>query len=166
MQGVLDAAAAVRLDHAGEEERGPPPVGSCATAEGLEDVVHFTGWRSDLAAVYADLDVAVCCSRNEGTPVSLIEAGAAGRAVIGTRVGGMPDIITPGVNGLLVPSGDAAALAAAIADLLADTGRREAMGAQGRRMALDRYGADRMVKELKDLYRTLLEDKHLRTETA
>jgi glycosyltransferase involved in cell wall biosynthesis len=105
--------------------------------------------------------VVVCCSRNEGTPVSLIEAGAAGRAVIGTRVGGMPDIITPGVNGLLVPSGDAGALAASIEELLGDPARREAMGAAGQRMALDRYGADRMVNELKDLYRTLLADEHL-----
>jgi len=130
-------------------------------SRGLATRVHFTGWRSDLRAVYADLDVVVCCSKNEGTPVSLIEAGAAGRAVIGTRVGGMPDIITAGVNGLLVPSGDAGALAASIEELLGDPARREAMGAAGQRMALDRYGADRMVNELKDLYRTLLADEHL-----
>ncbi len=54
---------------------------------GLAERVHLTGWRRDLAAVYGDLDMVVCCSLNEGTPVSLIEAAAAGRPVIGTQVG-------------------------------------------------------------------------------
>ena len=133
---------------------------------GLERSVHFSGWRSDLAAVYADLDVAVCCSRNEGTPVSLIEASAAGRPVVGTQVGGIPDIITPGVTGLLVPSGDAASLASAIEELVANPGKRAAMGLAGQRAVLERHGADRMVNELKDLYRNLLERYSLKSEPA
>jgi len=124
---------------------------------GLEERVHFTGWRSDLAEVYSDLDIVVCCSRNEGTPVSLIEACAAARCVIGTQVGGIADIIAPGVNGLLVPSGDSTALAAAIQDLISDPARRKAMGKTGQRMALERHGSDRMVTELKEVYRGLLE---------
>jgi glycosyltransferase involved in cell wall biosynthesis len=123
----------------------------------LSERVHFTGWRSDLGAVYADLDLVVCCSRNEGTPVSLIEACAAGRAVIGTRVGGIPDIIASGVNGLLVPSGDSAALAGAIVELVDDPDRRRLMGVAGQRTVRERYSAERMVKELKDLYRKLLD---------
>ncbi len=130
-------------------------------AKGLEDRVHFSGWRADLAAVYSDLDVVVCCSRNEGTPVSLIEACAAGRPVIGTDVGGIPDIITPGVNGLLVGSGDPAALASAIQDLVADPDKCASMGMAGQRIVLERHGADRMVNELKDLYRNLLEAQSL-----
>ena len=118
--------------------------------------MHFTGWRRDLGEVYCDLDIVVCCSRNEGTPVSLIEACAAERPVIGTRVGGVPDIITAGVNGLLVPNGDVTALAAAMRDLINDPARRASMGAAGRRMVLERHGAGRMVKELEDLYRSLL----------
>ena len=124
----------------------------------LADRVHFTGWRSDLAEVYSDLDIVVCCSRNEGTPVSLIEACAAGRCVIGTRVGGIADIISPGVNGLLVPSGDSGALATAIEDLIADPARRKKMGTTGRQMVLERHGSDRMVRELKEVYRGLLEE--------
>lgn len=123
----------------------------------LSERVHFTGWRSDLGAVYSDLDLVVCCSRNEGTPVSLIEACAAGRPVIGTRVGGIPDIIASGVNGLLVPSGDAAALADAIVELVDDPDRRRRMGVAGQRTVRERYSADRMVRELKDLYRNLLD---------
>jgi glycosyltransferase involved in cell wall biosynthesis len=131
-------------------------------ASGLSDRVHFAGWRGDLADVYRDLDVVVCCSRNEGTPVSVIEACAAGRPVVGTPVGGMTDIISEGVNGLLVPSGDAEALADAIAALIADPARRQSMGVAGRRMVLERYGADRMVRELMQIYRTLLESKTLK----
>ena len=125
-------------------------------SRGLSDRVFFTGWRSDLGAVYSDLDLVVCCSRNEGTPVSLIEACAAGRAVVGTQVGGIPDIIASGVNGLLVPPGDAAALAGAIVELVSDPDRRRVMGTAGQRMVLDRYSADRMVEELKNLYSNLL----------
>lgn len=135
-------------------------------ARGLTGRVLFTGWRSDLGAVYADLDVVVCCSRNEGTPVSLIEACAAGRAVIGTRVGGIPDIIAAGVNGLLVPSGDAAALAGAIVQLVDDPERRGLMGIAGQRSVGERYGADRMVKELKDLYRNLVDQSASRRRAS
>jgi glycosyltransferase involved in cell wall biosynthesis len=133
---------------------------------GLAQNVHFTGWRADLAAVYSDLDLVVCCSRNEGTPVSLIEACAAGRAVIGTRVGGIPDIIAAGDNGLLVPSGDAVALAEAVQELIADPGRRRSMGLAGRDMVIEKHSADRMVRELKDVYVRLLDRASLKVETA
>ena len=133
---------------------------------GLAGRIHFTGWRSDLGTVYSDLDLVVCCSRNEGTPVSLIEACAAGRAVVGTRVGGIPDIIASGVNGLLVPSGDAAALAAAIVELVDDPDGRRQMGIAGQRTVRERYSADRMVKELKDLYRNLLDRTTLKRGPA
>jgi glycosyltransferase involved in cell wall biosynthesis len=133
---------------------------------GLSDRVLFASWRGDLAEVYRDIDVVVCCSRNEGTPVSVIEACAAGRPVVGTPVGGMTDIISPGVNGLLVPSGDADALASAIAELIADPARRHSMGVAGRRMVLERYGADRMVSELKHIYTALLEHAPLKVEAV
>jgi len=136
------------------------------SARGLDGRVHFTGWRKDLGDVYSDLDIVICCSRNEGTPVSLIEACAAERPVIGTQVGGVPDIITAGVNGLLVPSGDVAALAAAMQELISDPARRRSMGVAGRRLVLERYGADRMVKELEDLYRNLLAAPELNPRPA
>jgi len=125
-------------------------------ARGLGSSVLFTGWRHDLPNVYGDADVVVCCSLNEGTPVSIIEAGAAGRPAIGTVVGGMPDIISDGVNGLLVPSQDPPALAAAIQRILSDPELAAAMGVAGRRMSLERHGAQRMVQELTELYTRLL----------
>jgi glycosyltransferase involved in cell wall biosynthesis len=131
------------------------------TARGLGSSVVFTGWRHDLPNVYGDADVVVCCSLNEGTPVSIIEAGAAGRPAIGTAVGGMPDIISDGVNGLLVPSQDPPALAAAIRRILSDPELAGAMGAAGRRMSLERHGAQRMVQELTELYTRLLTKRGL-----
>lgn len=135
-------------------------------SRGLARRVHFTGWRGDLAAVYSDLDIVVCCSRNEGTPVSLIEACAAGRAVVGTQVGGIPDIIAAGVNGLMVPSGDPGALAAAVSELIADPARRQSMGLAGRQMVMERHSSDRMVSELKVIYGKLLERAKLKAEPA
>jgi glycosyltransferase involved in cell wall biosynthesis len=123
---------------------------------GVEASVSLTGWRQDLADVYADLDVVVCCSRNEGTPVCLIEAGAASRPVVGTLVGGMPDIITAGVNGLLVPFGDAPSLADAVVRILETPGLAQEMGAAGQRAAFERHGAERMVADLRSLYERLL----------
>lgn len=123
---------------------------------GLGSSVQFTGWRQDLPNVYGDADVVVCCSLNEGTPVSIIEAGAAGRPAIGTAVGGMPDIISDGVNGFLVPSQDPASLAAAIQRVLSEPELADAMGMAGRRMSLERHGAQRMVQELTELYTRLL----------
>jgi glycosyltransferase involved in cell wall biosynthesis len=121
--------------------------------------VHFTGWRSDLVEVYSDLDVAVCCSLNEGTPVCMIEASAAGTPVVGTAVGGMPSVICDGVTGLLVPSGDVAALAAAILSVLNDPPLAAAMAEAGRGFAMERYGSERMLQEVRRLYRELAELK-------
>jgi hypothetical protein len=111
-----------------------------------------------------DLDVVVCCSSNEGTPVRLIEACAAGRAVVGTQVGGIPDIIASGVNCLLVPSADAGALAAAAAELISDPPRRRAMGLAGQQIVMEQHSSNRIVSELKDIYGRLLELASLKTQ--
>lgn len=123
---------------------------------GLEGRVSFTGWRSDLAEVYAALDVVVCCSLNEGTPVSVIEASAAGKPVVGTQVGGMPSVVQDGVTGLLVPSGEAEALAAAMTRLLADAPLARRMGAAGSALSRERHSSARMVGQVRALYLRLL----------
>ena len=78
------------------------------------------GLRRDVPDVLAALDVAVCPSDSEGSPLSVMEYMDAGLPVVGTRVGGVPDLIDEGVEGLLVPRRDPAALAAALARLLRD----------------------------------------------
>jgi glycosyltransferase involved in cell wall biosynthesis len=109
-----------------------------------------------MAAVYGDLDVVVNCSLNEGTPVALIEALAAGRPVVATAVGGTPDLLARGAHGLLVPPRDPAALAGAILDALRSPEAARGRAACGRAYVLRQHSADRLVRDVDNLYRQLL----------
>jgi len=119
---------------------------------GISESVFFLGWRRDVAKIYADLDVVVMSSLNEGTPVSLIEAMAAGKAVVGTAVGGVPDVLEDGVTGLLVPPEDPGALAGAILKLLANDGLRRLLGERAKAAVYPKYDVSRLVADMKDLY--------------
>lgn len=130
-----------------------------AAALGLGARAHFLGWRQDLPAIYSDLDALVIASDNEGTPVSIIEAMAAGAPVVSTAVGGVPDLIDDGQTGLLVPPGDAPALAQALDRLLRDPELARRMAAAARPAALARFSIDRLADDLAALYRTLLREK-------
>ena len=88
--------------------------------------------------------------------MALIEAMAAGRAVVSTNVGGVPDVVTDGETGRLVPVDDAVALAATTDALLDDASQRERLGAAARARVLATYGADRLVADVDRLYRRLL----------
>jgi glycosyltransferase involved in cell wall biosynthesis len=123
----------------------------------LGERVRFLGWVEDLAGLYAALDVVVLTSRNEGTPVSLVEAGAAGRPVVATRVGGVRDVVTDGETGILVPPGDPTATAAAIGRLLDEPVLAHAMGVAARARVPSRFSAARLVDDLVALYERLLE---------
>ena len=124
-------------------------------AESLGDRVRFLGWVRDLPALYAALDVVALTSLNEGTPVALIEAAAAGRPVVATDVGGVSEVVEDG--GYLVPSSDGQALADAIESLLGDPEVRDRMGAAGRERVGGRYSAERMGSVMAGLYVELLE---------
>ncbi len=122
---------------------------------GLADRVHFYGWRRDMPGVYGDLDVVVNCSRNEGTPVALIEALAARRPVVATRVGGTPDVLKQGRYGALVPPGDAGALAAAVVQKLRDGADAEKTR-EAQQHVLAVHSASRLMSDVDALYRELL----------
>lgn len=126
------------------------------TALGLGPCVHFLGWQRDLEPIYADLDLVVLSSRNEGTPACLIEAMAAGLPVVATRVGGVPDLVADEKTGLLVPPGDAAALSQAIEVLLGDANRRHEMGRLGREAVFPKYSDAALIDRMDDLYSSLL----------
>lgn len=128
-----------------------PALEAQAAALGLSDCVTFTGWLREMPAVYSDLDVLVISSFNEGTPVPIIEALASGCAVVATAVGGVADLLDNGAFGLLVPSGDAAALATALCRALDQPPDPTA----ARRAMLDRYSVERLVADLASLYRGL-----------
>ena len=123
---------------------------------GLDGCVFFHGWRRDMAAVYGDLDVVVNCSRNEGTPVALIEALAAARPVVATRVGGTPDLLGDGRRGLLVPPGDAAALAAGVIDALGGSDAVRGRAREGQAYVLAHHSSRRLIDDVDALYRELL----------
>src|SRR5439155_11257682 len=122
---------------------------------GIAERTRFLGWRRDLATIYAATDVFLLTSRNEGTPVALIESLAAGVPGVRTDVGGVGDVIDSEAIGLLAPFGDAPGLARHIKTLLADPARRRAMGARGR-AAMARYHVDRLVDDVDALYRELI----------
>ena len=127
-----------------------------ARALGINGRVRFLGWRRDLETVYGATDVFLLTSRNEGTPVALIESLAAGVPGVSTDVGGVRDVIDGNRAGLLAPVGDARALADHVVTLLADRDRRRLMGEAGRRSVVARYGVARLVDDIDHLYRELL----------
>jgi glycosyltransferase involved in cell wall biosynthesis len=126
-----------------------------ARALGVVDRVHFTGWW-DVPAALSDLDVVLLTSKNEGTPVSLIEAAAAGRPVVATRVGGVALVVEDGTTGFLAPAGDTVALAAYVDRLLTSPALRRSMGTAARQRALDRFSKDRLLGDVSGLYDRLL----------
>lgn len=135
-----------------EEER----LRELAAGLDLADRVRFLGWRSDLERIYADSDVVALTSNNEGTPVCLIEALSAGCAVVSTDVGGVRDVLEDGRLAPLAPAGDASALADAVARLLSDPAARGEIGRRGIETMPVRYGVGRLLKDVTELYDTLL----------
>lgn len=123
---------------------------------GIGDAVTFVGYREDWSALAAAADIAVLSSANEGTPVSLIEAAAAGKPAIASAVGGVPEVVTA-ETGILFPSGDAGAFADAVVGLADDPQRRRQMGGTARRRALDHFSASRLINDIDALYTELLD---------
>jgi glycosyltransferase involved in cell wall biosynthesis len=118
--------------------------------------VRFLGSRSDVLDLLPALDVFVLSSRYEGLPISLLEAMAAEVACVVTRVGGIPEVISDGVDGRLVPPADPAALSGALTDVLSDAGKREALAQAGRQRVLAAFSIDRAVARTEQLYAQLL----------
>ena len=127
-----------------------------ATSAGLAERVRFLGWRRDLVTVYGATDIFVLTSRNEGTPVALIEAMAAGVPGVSTAVGGVPDVITDEDVGRSVPSEDADTLAAAIHTLSVSAEMRRTIGLRARASVLSRYAQERLVLDIVSLYDRVL----------
>lgn len=126
-----------------------------AAAEGLGEAVTFCGWRSDAAKWYAAADFVALSSDNEGTPLTLIEAAAAGRPAAATDVGGVADVVADGVTGLLAPASDEDAFAEAMFRLADDPGLRARLGAAAP-AAAEKFGIERLVDDLERIYDALL----------
>ena len=133
---------------------------------GVADRVRFTGRRADIPAVLSAADVAVMPSLNEALSNVVLESMAAAAPVVATRVGGTPEALTDGATGLLVPPGDAGAIAGAVSRLLDDRGLACRLGRAARTRISDQFSVDRMVRATEDLYAELLARKQLRRSVA
>jgi len=127
-----------------------------ASSLDLGDQVIFTGKRQDIPELLAMLDLVVLSSFYEGTSVSLLEAMAAGKAVIASRIGGNPQVVVEGESGLLFKPGDSRELAQKMVYLLADVSLRKQMGEQGRKRAEELFSGSQMVKKYEGLYHEIL----------
>ena len=131
----------------------------------LEKNVLLTGFRPDALSLHKAFDLFVMSSVTEGLGTSVLDAMACGRAVVGTRAGGIPEMVVDGATGFLVPTRDAEALAAAIVRLLRDSAERDAFGQAGRARVRERFSAGRMVDETVSVY-TELVDTNLVEDTV
>jgi 1,2-diacylglycerol 3-alpha-glucosyltransferase len=122
-----------------------------ARTVGIAEHVEFRGSTPDVAAAYAELDIVAVCSRRESSSNTALEAMAAGKAVIVSSAGGLPELIDNGYAGECVPVGDVGALAVALDDLACDADRRKLMGERGQTVARRRHDADRTAKQWLDL---------------
>ena len=118
----------------------------------LEENVVFTGVRHDIPALLGQSDVFALSSRWEGVPLSVIEAMAAARPVVATRVGGNEELIEDGRSGLLLPAEDAEALAQALLALLPDPARRQAMGQAARQRVQLLFSQEHFTRQYEALY--------------
>lgn len=128
-----------------------------AASLSLGQRTYFLGWRDDLERIYADADVVVNHSLNEGTPVALIEAMASARPVIATRVGGNGDVVRPGETGWLVEGNNPRDLADAIVHVLTHEEEAQRIAHQAQQFALGHYGVKRLIERMKEFYLSLLE---------
>ncbi|MBE7557690.1 glycosyltransferase family 4 protein [bacterium] len=171
IKGLSDFIRAARLVH----EKCPRPVHfaivgvgelerrlrDLAAREGLSGRLHFAGFWPDVAPVYADIDLCVLSSYNEGLPVAVIESMAAGLPVVATRVGGLPELVDEGVTGYLCQPGDVAQLADRMLAVLSDPARARRMGAAGRARVVPHLCAERLVADMENLYTQLAREKGL-----
>ncbi len=155
---LIDAVAILRRQYpdvvclaAGRDDSGGS-IPQTAASRGVADSIRWLGFVNDSTDVLAAADVVVVASKWEGCPDSLIEAMRAGRAAVATRVGGIPEMIEDGAQGLLVPPGESGRLAEAVQALLGDPDRRRELGHAGRRRFLERFTVDKMVEGLSALY--------------
>jgi len=133
-----------------------PEAEALARELGMAGRCRFVGYQKELAGFYAAFDAFCLTSANEGTPVAAIEALAAERPVVATRVGGVPAVVEEGETGFLAADGDADALADALARLARDPALRERLGRRGAERMRELFGTERMVDEIEALYRRCL----------
>jgi glycosyltransferase involved in cell wall biosynthesis len=125
----------------------------------LGATVTFTSWIMDIERGVAGMDIVALTSLNEGTPVSLIEAQAAGKPIVSTVVGGIANIVIPGKTALLSDSNDVEGFTTNLLALVSDPALRAGMQVEGPDFAQSKFGYQRLVKDTQVLYKELLKSK-------
>jgi glycosyltransferase involved in cell wall biosynthesis len=119
----------------------------------------FTSWRHDVDVINAGSDIIALTSLNEGTPVSLIEAQAAGKAVISTKAGGVEDVVKEGETALLSDVSDVQTFQRNLLRLVQEDELRKNLGNKGADFVMQKYSYQRLIKDMTSLYYELLEKK-------
>ena len=117
--------------------------------------VKVLGWQSNIEKVLSAADIVVLTSDNEGTPLSLIQAGMAGLPVVSTNVGSVPEVVLDNVTGIIT-SLDVQEIADALEKLVKDKALRERLGHAAQEFTLANFGVQRLVHDHEELYKTLL----------
>ena len=125
--------------------------------KGLQEEVEFAGFVSDIPAFLSAIDIFALPSLYEGLGVAVLEAMAAGKAVVATRAGGLPELVDDTITGVLVPQQDSRALARAIETLIRQKALVRQMGARGRERVLRHFTMEQMAKKNEDYYYELLQ---------
>ncbi len=153
MPAIIDAVPEAWLMLVGEgSERESLAARVAALPSPARERVILTGRREDISAVTADLAVAVLPSLREAQGISILEAMARGVPVVASAVGGIPEVITDGVDGLLVPPASPPSLADALVRLARSPELRATLGAAGRRTVAERFSIDAMVRRVESVY--------------
>jgi glycosyltransferase involved in cell wall biosynthesis len=126
---------------------------------GIGDRVHLVGFQELVQPFLAALDLYVHPALMEGFGIAVVEAMAMGKAVVATRVGGLPEVVTHGETGLLVSAGDAGELSRAVVELLQDRPRRERMGSMGVTRAREQFDLKGAVGGIEQVYRDVLAER-------
>lgn len=125
---------------------------------GLTDTIFFTGHRTDLLDIYSSFDIFFMTSRSEGMPNTVLEAMAMELAVVSTKVGGVPEIITDDIMGLLAPIGDVKALGEKLSLLLSDSEKRKKMGDVARQRIEEQFSFAKRVRTMEEYYERFVND--------
>jgi glycosyltransferase involved in cell wall biosynthesis len=133
-----------------------PMLESQACELGIAHAVVFTGVLDDMPDVYASMDIFVLPSLNEGLPLALLEAMAAGKPVVATRVGGVPGLVISERTGLLVETQNVTALRDSMLRLIDDPQLRHELGEAGQRLVAERFSAEKMAGNYLRMYRDII----------
>lgn len=155
MRVILDSISSVHLVIVGDGKLGSD-LTNLAFQLGIKDRVHFLGFRADAANLIAEFDIFVLPSLFEGFGLVLLEAMAASKPIVATRISAIPEIVVDGETGLLVPPRDPQALAEAVLKLIANPDLAFNLGRCGRRLLEQRFTVEKMVEDTLRLYRAVI----------